>query len=519
MSKPSVVHLPDMSKPRLMRWLLLVGLSAFLLRLWISMALPVTGDEAYFYWWGIFRDWGYYDHPPMAGWWMSAMQTTLGHAPWAIRLPAVLLPVAMGAVIWWTFLPLDRDRAGWAVLLFWLAPLNWLNALITTDTPLMFWSLLSMACLVRAELVPKDHAPRWGLYTASGLFLSLAFLSKYFAVVLGFAYVVYFVLYRRDRWPALLLLCLCALPGPLINLAWNASHGWANIMFNVFNRHQSSGVELHKPLLYLAMLAYLVTPGALWLIFKHRRVWRDAWGSKPAVSKLVVCLLVVPLVFFGCLSLKKVVGLHWVFSFYPMLFVFMAFSLPKASLKRCAQALAAFTALHVLIVGLIATTSLEQWQGKSHYFSLVRAFRTAQILEKFESPGTVLMADAYSPASVYGYVRERYVPVFGPGSFHARQDDFETDFSQFQGQTIRVLLSDPAVLSDFAPYFDSVKAVQIEQDGATFYGVEGVNFNYPAYRDGVLRWVYQRYYNIPSWLPMTDCPFCRKVCGEPRCAP
>ncbi len=519
MSKPSVVHLPDMSKPRLMRWLLLVGLSAFLLRLWISMALPVTGDEAYFYWWGIFRDWGYYDHPPMAGWWMSAMQTTLGHAPWAIRLPAVLLPVAMGAVIWWTFLPLDRDRAGWAVLLFWLAPLNWLNALITTDTPLMFWSLLSMACLVRAELVPKDHAPRWGLYTASGLFLSLAFLSKYFAVVLGFAYVVYFVLYRRDRWPALLLLCLCALPGPLINLAWNASHGWANIMFNVFNRHQSSGVELHKPLLYLAMLAYLVTPGALWLIFKHRRVWRDAWGSKPAVSKLVVCLLVVPLVFFGCLSLKKVVGLHWVFSFYPMLFVFMAFSLPKASLKRCAQALAAFTALHVLIVGLIATTSLEQWQGKSHYFSLVRAFRTAQILEKFDSPGTVLMADAYSPASVYGYVRERYVPVFGPGSFHARQDDFETDFSQFQGQTIRVLLSDPAVLSDFAPYFDSVKAVQIEQDGATFYGVEGVNFNYPAYRDGVLRWVYQRYYNIPSWLPMTDCPFCRKVCGEPRCAP
>jgi len=30
-------------------------------------------------------------------------------------------------------------------LFFWLAPLNWLNTLITTDTPLIFWSVLSVA--------------------------------------------------------------------------------------------------------------------------------------------------------------------------------------------------------------------------------------------------------------------------------------------------------------------------------------------------------------------------------------
>lgn len=519
MRKDSVTPVSPGLEPRLLRWLMVVGLAAFLLRLWIAIALPVTGDEAYFYWWGVFLDWGYYDHPPMAGWWMSAMQATLGHAPWAIRLPAVILPLALGALMWWAFAPLDRERAAWGVLLFWLAPLNWLNALITTDTPLMFWSLLSIACLVRAELGAKDHAPRWGRYAASGLFLGLAFLSKYFAVVLGLTYVVYFSLYRRDRWQALLLLCICALPGPLMNVAWNASHGWANIMFNVYNRNQGSGFEWHKPVLYTGMLAYLATPGVLWLALRRRQAWLGLGSSHRAVGKLVACLLWVPFLFFGLLSFKKVVGLHWVFSFYPMVFVVMAFGLPKASLKRCAQALAAFTALHVLIVAGIACTSLEQWQDKPRYTSLVRAFRTAQILEKFESPGAVLMSDAYSPASVYGYVRQRYMPVFGLGSFHARQDDFETDFSQYQGQTIRVLLSDPAVLSDFTPYFESVNVIQIAQNGTVFHGIEGVNFNYPAYREGVLQRVYQRYYNIPRWLPMSDCPFCRKVCGEVRCPP
>jgi len=31
------------------------------------------------------------------------------------------------------------------VLLFWLAPFNWLNMMVTTDTPLIFWSMLSVA--------------------------------------------------------------------------------------------------------------------------------------------------------------------------------------------------------------------------------------------------------------------------------------------------------------------------------------------------------------------------------------
>lgn len=498
---------------KLPRWLLVTALAALALRLWIAHALPITGDEAFFYWWGVYPDWGYYDHPPMVGWLIWLMRTLFGEATWAIRLPIVLLPLALGAMLWWALKPLNRERAGWAVLLLWLAPIYWLNSLITTDTPLIFWSVLSVALLLRAEQRGAFDGRARLFYALAGVAIGCAFLSKYFAVVLGLAYLVYFAAFRRERWPGLLLLVLCSLPGAAINFWWNMGHGWGNIMFNAINRNQDAVFAWSKPLGYLGMLAYLLTPVLLWLGYRHRRALLDTARGQP----LVATLIVVPLLFFALLSGKKTVGLHWVLAFYPFVFVLFAFALPQATLKRCAQGLAAFTALHVLAVIAIGFTHVEQWEGKPRYFAIVRSFKTPELLAQVRTPDSVLMADGYSPASVYGYVSGEYVPVFGPGKFHARQDDLLVDYSIYQGKTIRVLLSDPPVLDDFTPYFDSVQPHTVVVSGVTFHYVEGRNFNYEAYRRGVLGEIFQRYYAIPTWLPMTGCPFCVRYCGQVQC--
>jgi hypothetical protein len=107
--------------------------------------------------------------------------------------------------------------------------------------------------------------------------------------------------------------------------------------------------------------------------------------------------------------------------------------------------------------------------------------------------------------------------VFGVGKFHARQDDMLVDFSLYQGKTIRIILADKPKLEEFEPYFTSVRVLSFEQDGVPFYAVEGAGFNYQAYREGVLGAVFKRYFNIPSWLPMTGCPFCERYCGQVRC--
>ncbi len=497
----------------LMRWLLAVGLASLALRLWIAVVFPVTGDEAFFYWWGVYKDWGYYDHPPMVGWLIGLMRDVFGDSLWAIRLPVVLLPLALGAALGWALQPVAGQRAGWAVLFFWLAPINWLNVLITTDTPLMFWSMLSVAVMLRAELRPRLDAAARGLYALSGVFLGCAFLSKYFSVVLGLTYLLYFAFYRRERWQGLVLVVLCALPGPAINIAWNMDHGWSNIMFNLFNRNEDEHFELRKPLMYLGMMLYLASPAAVWLGWKHRQALR----STAAQHRLMACLVLVPLAFFALLSFKKVIGLHWVLSFYPFGFALLALALPAERLKACALGLALFTGLHVLVVAGISMSSPADWTKTKLYPSIVRSFDAQAILKQVDAPGVVIMADAYTPASIYGFELRRYVPVFGPGRFHARQDDMLVDFSLYQGKTVRIIHGGPPDLANYRPYFDTVAVKPIEQSGVTFYVVEGQGFNFQAYRDGVLATIFKRYYNIPSWLPMTGCPFCERYCGQVRC--
>ncbi|MDB5884218.1 MAG: glycosyl transferase, family 39 [Polaromonas sp.] len=252
MSQSPVVSVsPQVIPATLIRWLLGAGLASLLLRFWIALTFPISGDEAFFYWWGVYPDWGYSDHPPMVGWLIALMRASLGDGMASIRLPVVLLPLGLGAALWWAFKPVDRVRAAWAVLFFWLAPLNWLNTLITTDTPLIFWSVLSVAMLMRAEQRTRLDRAAYGLYALSGVFLGCAFLSKYFSVVLGLTYLVYFGMYRRERLAGLALLVACALPGPAINIAYNMSHGWSNIMFNVYNRNEGAAFEWRKPLMYV----------------------------------------------------------------------------------------------------------------------------------------------------------------------------------------------------------------------------------------------------------------------------
>jgi len=501
-----------LSQP-LIRLLLWTGVLSLLVRTWIGATFPITGDEAYFYWWGVYLDWGYYDHPPMAGWVIAAMLKLFGDSTLAMRIPALLLPTALGAVLWWGFSGIDREKTAWAIVLFWLTPINWLNALMTTDTPLIFWSVLSISALVRAEQRTQVDRVTYAMHALSGLCLGLAFLSKYFAVVIGLAYLVYFVAFRRERILGLALLVLAATPGPLINLWWNMGHGWANIMFNVYNRNQGEVFSWHKPALYVLTWAYLLTPGFMWLAWQER----TALLRTARQQKLLTTLIVVPVAFFALIAMKKVVGLHWVLNFYPLFFVLLAFALPAQQLKRCSRWMVFFLGIHLVVLAAMYTTQLSDWKRFKIYPEIVRSYRTQELLTQVQASDTVLMATSYAPAAIYGQTLKTYIPVFGEGSFHARQDDLLVNFSEFDGKTIRIIgLSQPN-LNDYTMYFDSVSLITVSQDDVPFYAVEGKNFKWSVYRDTVLTDIFQKRHQIPSWLPMTGCPFCQHYCGDVRC--
>ena len=298
------------------------------------------------------------------------------------------------------------------------------------------------------------------------------------------------------------------------------------------------------------MLIYLVTPAVVWVLVRTtsleawrapRAAWASCWTALPPARLLLALLVLVPGVFFSVLSIKKVIGLHWVLSFYPWVFAWLACALPFEKLRTCKLGLMVFTGLHLMVLGGVALSTLQDWTFLERYPTLVRSYQTQDVLDgmlrqaeqerslhqgpsnqeasdiKVTQQPLVWMSDGYSPASVYGYTLGQYVPVFGLGKFHARQDDLLVDFSAYAGQDVLVMLSAAPDLNDFAPYFERITPLAIEVSGATFHAVLGQGFNASAYRREVLGNIYQQYYQIPKWLPMSGCPFCERYCGAVRC--
>jgi len=214
------------------------GLAATLaFRFWLSASLPMTADEAYFVLWGRKPDLGFYDHPPMIGWWL-ALLLRLSHAVWVLRLPVTLLSFALAAGIYLALRRADPARAALAAFAFLLLPANVWGVFITTDTPLILFCFASAFAFWRG--LARRSA---GWQALAGAFLGLAFLSKYFAVLLGLAYLAYVALSPRGErdWRGLALVVLCSLPFAAVNAWWNYEHCWANLMFNLYNRHGAAG--------------------------------------------------------------------------------------------------------------------------------------------------------------------------------------------------------------------------------------------------------------------------------------
>ena len=368
-------------------------------RLWLAAWLPLTGDEAYFAFWGEVPAAGYYDHPPMVGWLLAAL-LQVSDAAWWLRLPQILLPAGVAAVMARLLAPaVGPVPAYLAAGAFLVAPVQVLNVAVTTDTPLVAFSFLSVAAFYLA--VRRDSLA-WS--AVAGLMLGLAILSKFFAAPLAAAYLAYVLVTPswRRRWSALALIVAASAPFALYLAWWNYQHCWANVMFNLYIRHGDAGIDWVKPLKFAG--------------FPHLRDQSAAPVAARAAAEAIRVSLRVP----------------------PVRLLWMACAVPLATLRRAVRRQERRPALAVRLRA--AAVRRRRVRARPHatarrrvvsgcdlgaarggrrvrrgpadrtfsrlrqYDGVVMTFATQELLAKlaqFEGD-YVLMADGYSPAVTLG---------------------------------------------------------------------------------------------------------------------
>ncbi len=484
-----------------------------MLKLALAAWLPVTGDEAYFYLWARHLDYGYYDHPPLIAWLLWPLQ---GIAPWTplLRLPAVLVSLAVALGMYGMLRAHGEVRARAAALLFALVPVYLLVPVPTTDTPLLLFAFASVWALQRALATAGA-----GWYALAGVLLGLAFLSKYFAVLLGAAYLVLYAARVREalHWRGFALLAACALALVAVNVLWNYEHCWDNILFNLYNRNVDEQASLVKPLLFVVVQLYLATPVVVYYLARRGRELASAL-CEPANAVLGFAFA-VPLALLGLVSVSKEVGLHWVLAFYPFLFLLAGRTLAMEQLRAGVLFMAGFSALHLAVMVALLAVPTSAWRGLERYSELVFLLHTEEVAAEIErlAGERVLLSTSYTPSSMLAHRLQRDLPVFGLGSRYARQDDILTDFREFDGRDLVVLIKNADDAAQLSPYFSSIRLSAFELRGARYHLVEGERFRYPVYRERILESVRQRYYRIPAWLPVGGCDFCARYFGDVRC--
>jgi hypothetical protein len=496
---------PAGSQKRAFRILWLTAAFTLVVKIVLSLAIPITSDEAYFVIWAKHLDFGYYDHPPMIGWALHLL-SLFGNGILLVRLPAILTTILIGFGIYFLLKGRDRLKASLIATLFLVSPLNVLYILVSTDTPLIFFSFVSCVFLYKAVELKTPL-----LYLASGIFLGFSLLSKYFAALLAVSYIIYYFVSKKDKDKTMGFLIMFAAAAGLflINIYWNYTHCWTNIMFNVFNRNEHESFSIGKSGIFLLTQLYLMTPVILYYLIKHRSSIKGK-ALSGELELFTVCFT-APMAIFLVLSLKKVIGLHWALAFYPFLYIALYYFLEDREILRTIKFMTVFTMVHLFLIGAALSLPVEYARKHKDYNLIVLGTHPKEIIRELKPYENDFMfaTTSYSDSAVISYYSGRYFPVFGNGSVYGRQDDFITDYTKLEGANILILEKrDPGERYD--QFFKTVDVRNVLIRGAKFYLVLGYGFKFQEYKNVVLEAVKSKYYNIPRILPKKPCGFLQK---------
>lgn len=253
-----------------------------ILRLALAGAAGLGDSEAYYWSWSRHLAPSYFDHPGMAAW-MIRLTTAIGaDTSFWVRLGPILLFNGTAAFVYLLGSDMFGPKAGFlGLVVICLTPVFAIGGISASpDTPLGFFWAAFLWVFWRAL-----SGDRKGLAYLCGALLGLAFLSKYFAALLGFSAALTILaasnrrwLTRKETWLALLISLAVLFP----ILYFNFQTDFASFRFHA-GRHGGLGVTgrtlgqlVGGELLYVSPLLLAGYLWSLWTAWKmrHERRWR-----------------------------------------------------------------------------------------------------------------------------------------------------------------------------------------------------------------------------------------------------
>ena len=301
----------------------------FAIKLVYLFFIPITPQEAYYWFYSQNLDWSYFDHPPMAAYSIWLGTNIFGDNIFGVKFMAVVWYLLTSLLLYKTvfrftenYLPNQNKNslAFLSVLLFNLTLFAHVYAItIVPDTPLIFFWLL-VVYGVQERLITNNK--NWWLLV--GVALGLGLVSKYTAVAVIGAIFFFFLFSSKHRkellspYPYLAIIIGFLIFAPVIY--WNYERGWASFLFQSAERADTvRSLRITYILQLLGSQLFMLTPLLFVYLFKSFSTVIKNWKERKNLH-LYFWSAVIIIGGFTLVSLTSLVKMNWLLpGFLPLL--------------------------------------------------------------------------------------------------------------------------------------------------------------------------------------------------------
>jgi hypothetical protein len=367
----------------LLLWTILNGLQAF--------TLEIHADEAYYWLYSRFLDWGYFDHPPMVAIFIR-IGDSLVHSEFGLRLMTVLSS-SLSLYVLWLILKKYAIEAKWFILVVSGVFIFHIYGFMTTpDAPLFLFTVLFY--FVYQKYASQDQL-KWALLLA--VIIACLLYSKYHGILLvGFTLLSNPGLLKRWSFWVIAALSV-ALFSP--HILWQASHGYPSVNYHLFEQS-----TYH----YNFSQTYTYLPGQLMMAGPLIGIFLFYYAFRTAITDSFIRALMVNAIgtylFFFLSSFKGEVQPQWtLIAFAPLVMLSLIRFRQSSGWRPWFGRLAMVNLVIIVLVRVLIITASPLIRKIGQVKSLYGFKQWAYDIRQRAGAGYVIFNDGFQNASKYDF--------------------------------------------------------------------------------------------------------------------
>jgi hypothetical protein len=356
-----------------------------------AFTLELQGDEAYYWMYSRYLDWGYFDHPPMVALFIRIGDSIL-HNEFGLRLITVLASSTSVYLLWLILKKYAVDAVAFVMVISGVFIFHIYGFTTTPDVPLFFFTVLFY--YLYQQYLETD---KWGIAVLLGVVVACLLYSKYNGIlVIGFTVLANLKLLKRlSFWGIVVLAVALYVP----HIIWQANHGYPSINYHLYERSADT-YSFTNTFSYLPGQLLMAGPLVGWFLFYTMFTTK----IKDAFIRCLMVNGIGTLIFFFISSVKGEVQPQWTFIlFAPLVMLAVIRFKQKRGWPKWLLPLAAVNVSIILVVRIIIIMGFGFAKTYGHLKSYYGFKDWAYAVKQKAGNNYVVMTEGFQNPSKYNY--------------------------------------------------------------------------------------------------------------------